>query len=71
MDSFNRIAGIAGIIPPGLAGLLRLDPKCSGVRECLQSSARKTNATLLADLSLSILLLLLLAIIVSDFFYTY
>jgi hypothetical protein len=55
VDSFNRIAGIAGIIPPGLADLLRLDPKRSGVRECLQSSVRKTNASLLADLSLSIL----------------
>jgi hypothetical protein len=55
VDSFNRIAGVAGIIPPGLADLLRLNPKCSGIRECLQSSVRKTNATLLADLSLSIL----------------
>ena len=55
VDSFNRIAGVAGIIPPGLADLLWLDPKRSGVRECHQSSVRKTNASLLADLSLSIL----------------
>ena len=55
IDGFDRIAGVSGIIPPGLADLLCLNPDRCGIRECHRSRFKKTIDESLKALSMTIL----------------